>query len=366
MGGNDLKKAYQLYRRRKYPQVLQILEAQIFRYRENYKFFYILGMSCLHTGDYSGAGSFLQRALSIRPGEERALLGMAVVHLKQQKTNEALQDWFEVIDQNPNNKYARRGLGIVKKIGDPDKLYEYTESRQIGKLIPADYRPSPIIIAAALLTITAVILFLFFPAYRSYLPKDFLAAGQRQEISQLDLSISGDYLEKESDLSSDARYILSSAEIEKTFKKIVSDFHAYRDNQAQKNINLLKLSNASGEIKNKLTVLEGFVRDPGFDTLETNYDYKTIEKDPYLYQNCHVIWRGKVSNLEIGTSSIQFDLLVGYDTGKVLEGIVPVELDFAGKIDPAFPIEVLGKIRLQDDILSLQAVSIHQFVIEGE
>src|SRR6056297_2320936 len=131
MGGNDLKKAEKLFRRGKYTQVLQLLEAQIFRYRQVYQFYHILGMSCLHTGDYSGASSFLQRALSIRPGSVNTLLGLGVVHLKQQKTSEALKDWFEVIDQDPKNKYAKRGLSAVRKLSDPDELISFTDSNKL-------------------------------------------------------------------------------------------------------------------------------------------------------------------------------------------------------------------------------------------
>jgi len=359
MGGNDLKKAVKLYKNKKYTQVLQLLEAQIFRYRQNFRFYYILGMSCLHTGDYSGAASFLQRALSLRPGEEKALLGMAVVHLKQQKTSEALKDWFEVIDQSPKNTYAQRGLTVVRKYGDPEKLYAFTESRQILKLIPNDASPSPLIIAGGVFAVALSLLLLFYPAYSNYL-SDLTRKTERSEITQLDLSVNT-YLQ-EGKNGADARYELSEQEIKRYYESIIDDFHTYNDNRAQKDINRLQQSNASTEIKRKLELLETYVRIPTFDTLNTNYPYLEVRKDPLLYEGCYVLWRGKVSNLEIGSSSIRFDLLVGYETEKVLEGIVPVQLDFAGKIDPAYPIEVLGQISIADNHIHLKGVSIHQFI----
>ncbi len=363
MGGNDLKKAVKLYKHRKYTQVLQLLEAQIFRYRQNYQFYYTLGMSCLHTGDYSGAASFLQRALSLRPGEEKALLGMAVVHLKQQKTAEALQDWFEVIDQNPRNVYALRGLAAVKKYGDPDRLYDFTESRQIRKLIPNDASPSVPLIITGIIGVSAILLFLFYPSYKSFLP-EFNRGDKRSEILQLDLTV-GDYLQ---DLpsSTEARYELTEAGIRRLYDSVIENFHSYNDNLAQRDINRLLLSNASEEIKRKASLLEGYVRTPTFDSLKNSFDYRDVQKDPLLYNNCFVIWRGKVSNLQVGSDSMRFDLLAGYETEKILEGIVPVHLNFAGKIDPAFPIEVLGRVEIADDRIQLEAVSIHQFVQEEE
>jgi len=363
MGGNDLKKAAKLYKTKKYSQVLQLLEAQIFRYRQNFQFFYILGMSCLQTGDYSGAASFLQRALSLRPGDEKALLGMAVVHLKQQKTSEALQDWFEVIDQNPKNKYAQKGLDIVRKTGDPDKLYAYTESRQIRKLIPADFSLSFKSIFLSLCIAVFFLLIFFFPAYRPYLP-GFEISEKRVEIERLNLTVNS-YI-KGGAAENDAPYELSENDIKRIYNQIIDNFHRYNDNLAQRDINKLMMSNASDEIKKKLTLLESYVRVPSFDSFTTNFTYSDVQKDPPLYSNCFVIWRGKVSNLEVGNDYMRFDLLAGYETEKILEGIVPVRIAFAGKIDPVFPIEVLGQIKILDNTMELAAISIHQFINEEE
>lgn len=364
MGGNDLKKAEKMYRRGKYSQVLQLLEAQIFRYRQSYRFYYILGMSCLHTGDYSGAASYLQRALSIKAENIPALLGMAVVHLKQQKTSEALKDWFQVIDQDPKNRYAQKGMNALRKYSDPDSLIDFTEGRQILKLIPREKAINPILFAGIGLAAVIGLSVLFYPAWKQFIP-DFRSQESRPEIDRLDLQI--DQYENEENLSSsEIRYELSTREIQETYETVLHYFHTYRDNLAQREINRLKHSNASKEVKQKMLLLEGYVREPSFDSFTDNFEYNKVQKDPVLYANCHVMWKGKVSNLEVDSDAIRFDLLVGYETGKVLEGIVPVRLDFAGKIDPAFPIEVLGRIELQGEDIELRAVSIHQFVQEEE
>ena len=374
MGGNDLKKAYKLYRRKKYTQILQLLESQIFRYRQSFQFYYLLGMSCLYTGDFSGAESYLQRALSLKPGNKNALLGIAAVHLKQQKTSEALKDWFEVIDQDPKNSQANRGLAVVRKHADPDDLIAYTDSSRLYKLLPRETRIGPGTIA--LLTASALILagLLFYPLYAPYVDRMFAQKIQRPEIAELDLTVD-DYTSEQGEAAGnetensdqpDAQFELSSKELKNTYEDVVEYFNRYEDNLAQREINRILLSNASKELKNKVSILATYTRTPSFDTLTHNFDYKEVRSRPLLYNDCYVIWKGRVSNLQVGENTIRFDLLVGYETEKVLQGIVPVEMDFAAHIDPAFPIEILGRIEANGGNLRLKAASIHQFIPEEE
>ncbi len=383
MGGNDLKKAYKLYRRKKYTQILQLLESQIFRYRQSFQFYYLLGMSCLYTGDFSGAESYLQRALSLKPANKNALLGIAAVHLKQQKTSEALKDWFEVIDQEPKNRQANRGLAVIRKHSDPDELIAFTDSNKLYKLLPRESHIAPGTVAA--LTATALLAtgLLFYPLYEPYVDELFAQKVERPEIAGLDLSVDT-YASEEATTSDDGAaaaegkhseespgattplFELSRNELKSSYEDVVEYFNRYEDNLAQREINRILLSNASQELKNKVSTLATYTKTPGFDTLSHNFTYREVRSQPQLYRDCYVIWKGRVSNLQVGDSTIEFDLLVGYETEKVLQGIVPVELDFAAHIDPAFPIEVLGRIAPENGNIKLQATSIHQFIPEEE
>ena len=58
-------------------------------------------------------------------------------------------------------------------------------------------------------------------------------------------------------------------------------------------------------------------------------------------------WRGKIANLKVGKDAIAFDLLVGYEQEKELEGIVPVTLPFAADLANGGGIEVLGQIAVR-------------------
>ena len=91
MGGKDFSKAQKLYRTKKYSHVIRFLEPQVFRYRENFKFYHLLGMSCLRTGDFGGAFSYLRRGIDLNHGDIETLLGLAVIHLKRRETAEAIR-----------------------------------------------------------------------------------------------------------------------------------------------------------------------------------------------------------------------------------------------------------------------------------
>ncbi len=401
MGGNDLKKADKLYRRKKYTQILQLLESQIFRYRQSFQFYYLLGMACVYTGDFSGGESYLQRALSLKPGNKNALLGIAAVHLKQQKTSEALKDWFEVIDQDPKNRQANRGLAVVRRHADPDELIAFTDSNKLYKLLPREHRIGTSSIILIILAVLIGIGVLFYPLYGDYLSNLSSLSKlsnigsqkvKRPEISKLDLTVEN-YTATEQGQSSVGRtmetnktgqspdssssdqassrmpvvlFEMDRKEIKTHYEKLITHFNNYEDNLAQREINRLLLSNASTELKNKVSTLSTYTRTPSFDSLKNNFTYENVKEEPRVYQNCFVIWKGRVSNLVVNESAIRFDLLVGYETEKVLEGIVPVQLTFGAHIDPAFPIEVLGKIQTNGRDITLTAESIHQFIPEEE
>jgi hypothetical protein len=290
-----------------------------------------------------------------------ALLGMAVVHLKQQKTSDALQDWFEVVDQDPKNKYAARGFAAVRKMSDPERLTVFTESGRIFRLLPGRRSLHPLLLGAGSILILLAAAFLFYPAYASYLPRKAPKA-ERAELTSLDLNIK----EYRSDTSTEEEpvFFMTEGELRKSYAEIIDYFNNYEDNLAQREINRIQESNASEELKQKVSLLEKYIREPGFDTFTRNFSYREVKEKILLYEGCYVIWKGRLSNLAVGSDLIEFDLLVGYESGRVLEGIVPVEVDFAVQLDPELSVEVLGRVKRGPKGLKLEAVSLHQFLEE--
>ena len=115
MKGKGLGEARKLFRARKFPDVIRLLEPEVFRYRESFDYFWLLGFSCLHTGDLGGAFSYISRAHQLQHDDISALLGIAAIHFRRAENESAIKRWLEVLELQPSNAVARRGLDLLRR-----------------------------------------------------------------------------------------------------------------------------------------------------------------------------------------------------------------------------------------------------------
>jgi hypothetical protein len=346
----DMKTAHAWYRRGRYARVIRLLEPLIFKYRESFTFYYLLGMSCLRTGDTGGARTYLDRSLSLKPNDSKALAGLAVVHLKRYEITRALQCYLDIVDNEPQNRLARKGLRLLRRNADRDRLTPIIDSGRVEKLLPRDRRRSG-------LAVSAVMLLLFAAAGSAYyLYRDrFIPVLREPTVAALSIE---DLLLTAS--TSNNPHTLTEREIERAFADAKRYFAEFRDNLALREINRLLRSNASETVKTQARTISSFIPEPDFTTITDPFPFATVVSDPTLYEGAFAVWRGRTSNLRVGEDSIRFDLLVGYDTNEVLEGVVPVVVDFAIELANGRPVEVLGKITVAEPDIGLRAVSIHK------
>ncbi len=353
MKGKGLGEARRLFRARKFPDVIRILEPEVFRYRESFDYFSLLGLSCLHTGDLGGAFSYISRARQLSPDSVSALLGLAAIHFRRQETEEAIKRWLEVLELDPGNAVARRGMDLLRTGLSREKLQEYIDAGKVRSLYP----PLPSRARAGLVaTIALAVIALAAAGYAGvrFLPRQ---APERPGVSDVDIPAD---LSRLTDTGSDFVYMLTEKDVRRAFSKAKSFLLAYRDNMALVEINRILLSNAALPVKERARLLKGFVTQPDFLTIKDPFPYATVAAEPVLYDGCSVIWRGKIANLTVLKDAITFDLLVGYDKEKELEGIVPVTLGFAADLANGGGIEVLGQISSKAGRVSLNAISIHK------
>ncbi len=353
MKGRGLGEARKLFRARKFPDVIRILEPEVFRYRESFDYFFLLGFSCLQTGDLGGAFSYISRARQLNKDDVNALLGLAAIHLRRHETEEAVKRWLEVLELEPQNRIARRGMDVVRKGLTPEKLQEFIDSGRIKTLYPAlpprGVSPViPIVVLSVLIVAAAVVLGIRMAAPR---------VPERPGVSAVEIPTN---LPSLTDTGTDFTYKLSERQVRDTFQKARSYLLAYRDNMAGVEINRILLSNAALPVKERARLLKGFITQPSFLTLKDSFPYATVSAEPGLYDGCSVSWRGKIANLKVGKDAITFDLLVGYEQEKELQGIVPVTLPFAADLQNGGGIEVLGQIGVAGSKISLTGISIHK------
>lgn len=353
MSRKSLTEARRLFRARKFPEVIRLLEPEVFRNRESHEYFSLLGFSCLHTGDLGGATSYITRAQQLKPGDANALLGLAAIHLKKAETENALKRWLEVLDAQPKNPIARRGMNLLRKGLSRDGVQELIDSGKIRQLYPPLPSRSPAAwVLAAILLVVLVAGSGLLVVRLTRAP----AAG-RPEVASIEIPPD---LPRLTDEAAAGGATLTERQVRQSFQKVKSELLAFHDNLAVLEANRLLLSNASLPVKERARVLKGFAVRPSFTTIRDSFPFTTVVKEPALYDGCAVSWKGKLANLSVGEQSITFDFLVGYEKERELEGIVPVSLDFAVQLENGIPLEVLGLLASADGRIALRGISLHR------
>ena len=355
----DLKRASRLYRSGRYPQVIRLLEPQVFRYRQNHLYYYLIGMACLQTGDLGGAATYLKRSVDLKDGNRDAHLGLAIIHLKRHELSVAIQYLLTILDEDPGDRRARKILSIVQKYTGLDQTEVLSESPRLIRLLRTRTRfsKSLLLIPAAIL-IMAIGTYAFRHQIVGLFSRD---SARSEEAAFFDLRDIDDIVAT----GGDHRIILTEDEIRRVFRDAKLYFSSYRDNLSLREINRLLISNASLPVKEQARTLKGLITPPDFTTITDSFEYQEVVANPLLYDQCYIVWSGKISNLEITTEMIRFDFLVGYERNTVLEGIVPVVLDFAATLESGMPLEVLGEVSIQvDDSISIRGISIHKLAPE--
>ena len=355
MPARNLVDARRLFRARRFPEVIRLLEPEVFRFRESADYFLMLGTACLHSGDLGGATSYLGRARQLKPGSVTALLGLAAVHFKRAETDQALKLWLEALEEDPRNPVALKGMNLLRRGMSRDEVQAYVDSGKLPQLYPRlPGRPLwPILLAVALGG--AALIF-----GGSFAWKHLRSPAQaRPYVSGIDLPSDGGL---RIDPGSAAVYTFSEREVERSFKRAKDFLLAYRDNPACLEINRILLSNASTAVKERARELKSFLRPPNFATFRDPYPYSGVAAEPGLYDGCYVSWKGKVANLKLGTDAIAFDLLIGYESERELEGTVSVTLDFPADLVDGVGLEVLGRVVAEGGRVRLAGVSLHRLV----
>ena len=355
-----LNKAIILYRKRNYEGALKILKDEEDRYYGSFKYYYLLGVISLYAGNFIEAKENFDSARKIKMNDPSTMLGHAVLYLKRMNTVQAVDYYLNVQEIDPKNKIAKKALEVIRKHSAGEALSEWI-TEKLPVLFPPVPRPAVntktiingALILTAVLTLTIWLINVFSGSFKSSSGRptsDFILTSQERSDP---VQIEGYY-----------RYVLTRNEALNYYDRALTLFTSYRDEAAKKELNRLLESNASDGLKNRSRLLLNNMAVPGFDTFRRsdNYSYSDIKSEPALYRNVHVIWRGMASNVEITDEYTRFDLLVGYDTRRSLEGIVSVVFYSPVSVSTERPLEVLGKIILTPSYsdFRLEGVAIHQ------
>jgi tetratricopeptide (TPR) repeat protein len=335
-----LRKAKRLFVSGKFSKVIRLLEPEIFRYRESFTFYYLLGLSSLYNGERGGALSYLSRAHQLNDDDVNTLLGIAAIHLHKLNKEEAIKTWLRVLEIDSGNAVAQKGLNILRKIPEHEDLVAFTDSKKIYTLYPKIQSRRFINV----LLISGFFLLCFFISIILLKYVSFPERKLRPEIEQYTLPDGKPSLIQ---LTGDFLFTFTEEEVRTIFNRAKAFFNEYRDNRALVEINRLLNSNASPDVKAIALAMKDHVYEPDFSTIKDSFSLETVHGQPLLYDSCYVMWKGRVGGLSIGEEKISFDFWVG-DTN-VFEGVVTVVLFFGARLENGQSVEVLGQIDTIDN-----------------
>ena len=355
-----LLKATRFIGSRKYGDAIHLLEPEVVRFHDSFTFYYLLANACLRSADFGGALTYFRRAREIKLTDPGVLLGLAVLHLRRGETDRSVELYLEVLEKEPKNRKARKALNVIRKQGSSEALTAYIDSGKIVALYPPCPQPK---LSAATIAFSAVgvLSALCIVAYALSALHVLPAVNKKTARNGVD-SVRLENEEKKMPVESGGayRYILTKNQIVDEFEEARKLFLDYRDEAARVRLNRLLESNASVAVKQKARLLSEYSAVPGFDTLKDRFAYSAVIKEPILYSDVHVVWRGMATNVKEGDRTTDFELLVGYDTRNSLEGIVPTHFDRAVPVDVERPLEVLGRVAVSGEKVRLIGVAIHQ------
>ncbi|MCL2066070.1 MAG: tetratricopeptide repeat protein [Treponema sp.] len=360
-----LNKAIRLARSRNFEGAFKVMESEVSRYSGSFRFYYLFAVICLYSGDRGGAIVYFRLAREIKMRDPKVMLGLAALYMHRKETGKAVDYYLDVLEMEPKNSIAKKGLAVIRKYSDSDSFSEWLESGKIPALYPpipsAGFTPRMIVTGCAATAAALILLFGILISTR-VVPNPFKRAGTRP-VAEFHLSREERIAPVQ--LGGIYRYILTRDQTVEIYDRALSLFTSYRDEAAKINLNRILESNASDVIKNKARLLMDFMEVPGFDNFKRgdNVSISDVILEPVLYRDVHVIWRGMATNVETHESTTSFDFLVGYDTRRTLEGIVNVVFDSAVAVNTERPLEVLGKIiplGSHEESIMLEGVALHQ------
>ncbi|WP_461254989.1 tetratricopeptide repeat protein [Treponema sp. R80B11-R83G3] len=357
-----LNKAAILAKKRDYEGALNVLKDEEERYYGSFKYYYLYGIICLYSGNYAQAHENFNLARKIKINDPDLMLCFAVLYLKRMDTVQAVHYYLEVQELDQKNKIAKKALAVIRKYSAGEALSDWM-TENLSKLFPPIPAPSvtpKTILNISLIFAAAVILVFGILITVKVLPNPFKSKNQR---STADFNLSDQDKRESVQVGGNYRYILTRDQAVNLYDKALSLFTSYRDEEAKKSINRILESNASQGIKNRARLLLDNMEVPGFDNFKRadNPSFADVKNESAIYRNVHVIWKGMATNVAVTDEGTTFDLLVGYDTRKTLEGIVPVIFSGPVSINTEKPLEVLGRITFDSSSdIKLEGVAIHQ------
>jgi len=327
------------YRKKKYVKAISFLEKALHENRDDAQLYLFLGNASLLAGDREGARRYYRRGLELSEDDIKLLKALAFIYLKDERIEDAISLWGEVLDKNPKDRAVKRALENLRDSSDTHEFIIKAKPQDFMSLkapFLVKMRPYFTGMGITLGVVMMGIIFYTTPLYDRVL-KTFYP--ELVELNKINLPEDDVILQKN---AGEALYIYTEKEIKEGFDRIKKFLYRNRVNSAIIALNRVMLSNASPVVKEKFEILHKFIDPPDPLSLDMNPRMYEIMKEPNAFKGVYVVWQGRIANLKKDKKEVSFDLLVNYLNQDMIEGIAHVDISGIYYLENGQMVEVFG------------------------
>ena len=339
--GLNKKLGLKHYRKKQYVKAVSFLEKALTEKKNDPEVYLFLGNASLLTDDLDGARRYFRAGLLVRENDIELMRGLSYVYLYDDRIEEAISLWGEILDKNPREKVIKKALAELRGHDDTQSFVETIDLRSfLSAGIPLYSKLKPYILSLSISIGILIIVIVFYatPLYQKALQRFY---PEIVELNAIELPLEEPIIDAE---PREALYSFSEEEIKSSFVQIKKYIYRERINTAIVALNRVMLSNASLGVKERFRILYTFIDPPDPISIDYNPHFFEIMKEPAVFEGVYVRWTGKIAGLKKDGEDISFDLLVNYENEDTIEGIALVEITGTYYLENRQNVEVFGKI----------------------
>jgi tetratricopeptide (TPR) repeat protein len=326
------------YRKKQYVKSISFLEKALQEEKDDPEVYLFLGYASLFTDDTEGARRYFRGGLLVKEDDIELMKGLAYVYLKDERIEDAINLWGEILEKNPRDRRIKRALQNLRESNNIESFIQNARLRDFLSVGPPVYvKIKPYIIALSISLGAFIIGIVFYttPLYKKALEKFY---PEVTRLNRIEFPTGVSLTEEDSS----ALYSFSEKDIEASFLRIKKHIYKNRVNTAIIELNRIMLSNASPPVKEKFEILYKFLDTPDPLAIDYNPHFYEIMKEPAAFKGVFILWKGKIANLKKEKKSAEFDLLVNYEDEDTIAGIAHINISGTFFIENKQNVEVFG------------------------
>ncbi len=279
---------------------------------------------------------------------------MAYIYARHNEKDKAIASWCTALEKDRNNRIAKKALDYIRNKGRIINLIDDEYFDELVKKEPFIFPVKFLIISFIMLLVSIIIGFGVFISVIK-IKEYYRIHSSTNEIDKIFIPyFNTGIIEKPKDPKK--KYSYNEKEIIAKFDKIKKDIINNKVVEAQIDINRIKISNASLDVKYKVEILESFIVQPDYGFFKNEISFIDFLKEKELYNNIFIIWEGRVVNLKITKTRISFNLIIGDEKNGIIDGIIPVIFEKDVLVNNNDRIKVFGKIFIDESNIYIKGL----------